>query len=281
MPEVLVILIGVALSTSLLGNLLVLKNQAMLADALSHSVLLGIVLGFFVSQSLDSPLLVLGAAVFGILTVILIEAIQSKRLAQDAATGLVFSTFFALGVLLITLFARNVHLDLDMILMGEVLFAPFYRMELFGISVPIALVKTILMLGINLLFVFFFYSRLKMLLFDPSQARLQGIKVVFLQVVTLVLVSLTTVVSFDAVGSIAVIAFMVAPGMTALIWAKRMSQLFLLSGGIATLNASLGYVIALTGDLTVAGSCAVVSLLVFMGSLIMANILGLGSNKRS
>lgn len=272
MLEVLAILIGVALSTSLLGNLLVLKNQAMLADALSHSVLLGIVLGFFMSQSLDSPLLVLGAAVFGILTVLLIETIQSKRLAQDAATGLIFSTFFALGVLLISLFARNVHLDLDMILMGEVLFAPFYRMTFLGISVPVALVKTLLALVVNLLFVTVFYSPLKLLLFDSSQARLQGIKVYFLQVLTLVLVSLTTVVSFDAVGSIAVIAFMVAPGMTALIWVKRFSQLLLLSAVIATLNATLGYGIALALDLTVAGTCAVVSLLVFVGCLMTTSI---------
>ncbi|MEY8463699.1 metal ABC transporter permease [Streptococcus merionis] len=267
MSEVLIILCLIAASTSLLGSLLVLKNQAMIADALSHSVLLGIVLGFFISHSLDSPLLVLGAAVFGVVTVLLIEKIQSKKLAQDAATGLVFSTLFALAVLLISMFARNVHLDMDMVLMGEVLFAPFYRMDLFGISLPVALVKALVVLLVNLAFLGIFYPQLKLILFDGTQARLQGVPVRQLQLVTMVLVSLTTVVSFDVVGSIAVIVFMVAPSMTALIWAKNLRYLLGMTVFIALLNSLFGFIIANQLDLTMAGACAVVSLGVFILAL--------------
>ncbi|MDQ0223456.1 metal ABC transporter permease [Streptococcus moroccensis] len=268
MSEVLLILGLVSVSTSLLGSLLVLQNQAMIADALSHSVLLGIVLGFFVSHSLESPLLVIGAAVFGVLTVVLIEMIQSRRLARDAATGLVFSTFFALAVLLISMFARNVHLDLDMVLMGEVLFAPFYRMAVFGLSLPVALVKSIAILGVNLLFLGSAYHPLKLMLFDPTQARLQGVPVKGLQLAVMVLVSLTTVVSFDAVGSIAVIALMIGPSMTALIWAKHLPQFFLSTLMIALLNSWLGFALANQMDLTMAGACAVVSLLTFLVALV-------------
>ncbi len=272
MSEVLLILGIVAISTSLLGTLLVLKNQAMIADALSHSVLLGIVLGFFISHSLDSPLLVLGAAVFGVITVLLIEKIQSKRLAQDAATGLVFSTLFALAVLLISMFARNVHLDMDMVLMGEVLFAPFYRMDFLGISLPVALVKALAVLAVNLLFLGIFYQKIKLVLFDSTQAKLQGIPVRHLQLATMVLVSLTTVVSFDAVGSIAVIVFMVAPSMTALIWAKNLPKLLLMTVLIALCNSYLGFIIANHFDLTMAGACAVVSLSVFVLALVAKEV---------
>ncbi|MGT2785649.1 metal ABC transporter permease [Streptococcus merionis] len=282
MSEVLIILCLIATSTSLLGSLLVLKNQAMIADALSHSVLLGIVLGFFISHSLDSPLLVLGAAVFGVVTVLLIEKIQSKKLAQDAATGLVFSTLFALAVLLISMFARNVHLDMDMVLMGEVLFAPFYRMDLFGISLPVALVKALVVLLVNLAFLGIFYPQLKLMLFDGTQARLQGVPVRQLQLVTMVLVSLTTVVSFDVVGSIAVIVFMVAPSMTALIWAKNLRYLLGMTVFIALLNSLFGFTIANQLDLTMAGACAVVSLGVFILALVSQELsLNLWRKKKS
>ncbi|WP_303972851.1 metal ABC transporter permease [Streptococcus merionis] len=282
MSEVLIILCLIATSTSLLGSLLVLKNQAMIADALSHSVLLGIVLGFFISHSLDSPLLVLGAAVFGVVTVLLIEKIQSQKLAQDAATGLVFSTLFALAVLLISMFARNVHLDMDMVLMGEVLFAPFYRMDLFGISLPVALVKALVVLLVNLAFLGIFYPQLKLMLFDGTQARLQGVPVRKLQLVTMVLVSLTTVVSFDVVGSIAVIVFMVAPSMTALIWAKNLRYLLGVTVFIALLNSLFGFTIANQLDLTMAGACAVVSLGVFILALVSQELsLNLWRKKKS
>ena len=86
MSEVLLIMIVIAMSCSLIGNILVISNQSMVADALSHSVLLGIVLGFFLTQDLNSPLLLIGASVFGVLTIVVIEAIHSQKIAQDAAT---------------------------------------------------------------------------------------------------------------------------------------------------------------------------------------------------
>lgn len=267
MFEVLLILLLTAGSTSLLGSLLVVRNQAMVADALSHSVLLGIVLGFFLSGNLDAPLLIIGAAVFGVLTVIFIEKIHSRRLARDAATGLVFSTFFALAVLLISLFARNAHLDLDMVLMGEVLFAPFYRWTIWGYSLPVALVKAVLLLILNLSFLLWTHRRLKLLLFDRVQAQLSGVKVRRLEMAVMVLVALTTVVAFDVIGSIAVIAFMVAPGMTALIWSQKFSLFLWMTLGFAMLNSLFGYGLATYFDLTVSGTCAILGLIILIVNL--------------
>ncbi|HFI0673125.1 TPA: metal ABC transporter permease [Streptococcus suis] len=273
MLEVLLILLSVGSSCGLIGSVLVVRNQAMLADALSHSVLLGIVLGFFVSHSLDSPLLLFGAAVFGLLTVLAIEGLHTRKLAQDAATGLLFTFFFALAVILISLFARNVHLDLDMVLMGEVLFAPLNRLDLFGLSLPLALVKSVGLLLILLVFFFLNFQALTLYLLDKEQAKLQGIATKRLELGLIFLVSLTTVLSFEAVGSMAVIVFLLAPSMAALPWSKHFCQFLVLGQCCAILTIVLGFGLASWLDLTMSGSCSVMGLLTVCVSFFLKSAL--------
>ncbi|HFU4115690.1 TPA: metal ABC transporter permease [Streptococcus suis] len=273
MLEVLLILLAVGSSCGLIGSVLVVRNQAMLADALSHSVLLGIVLGFFVSHSLDSPLLLFGAAVFGLLTVLAIEGLHTRKLAQDAATGLLFTFFFALAVILISLFARNVHLDLDMVLMGEVLFAPLNRLDLFGLSLPLALVKSVGLLLVLLVFFFLNFQALTLYLLDKEQAKLQGIATKRLELGLIFLVSLTTVLSFEAVGSMAVIVFLVAPSMAALPWSKHFCQFLVLGQCCAILMIVLGFGLASWLDLTMSGTCSVMGLLTVCVSFFLKNAL--------
>ncbi|HFR3896515.1 TPA: metal ABC transporter permease, partial [Streptococcus suis] len=249
MFEVLLILMVIASSCGLLGSILVVKNQSMLADALSHSVLLGIVLGFFISHSLDSPLLIVGASLFGLLSVLAIDRLHSRKIAHDAATGLVFSFFFAVAVLLISLFARNVHLDVDLVLQGEVLFAPLHRMDVLAWSLPVSLVKSSLAWLVIVLFFVWAYHRLQVYLFDSNHARLSGLRIRILEMVILILVSLTTVLAFEAVGSMTVIVFLVAPSMAALRWVKSFWQLLLLGQGIAILTVVLGFLVANQLDL--------------------------------
>ncbi|NQN67003.1 metal ABC transporter permease [Streptococcus suis] len=273
MLEVLLILLAVGSSCGLIGSVLVVRNQAMLADALSHSVLLGIVLGFFVSHSLDSPLLLFGAAVFGLLTVLAIERLHTRKLAQDAATGLLFTFFFALAVILISLFARNVHLDLDMVLMGEVLFAPLNRLDLFGLSLPLALVKSVGLLLVLLVFFFLNFQALTLYLLDKEQAKLQGISTKRLELGLIFLVSLTTVSSFEAVGSMAVIVFLLAPSMAALPWSKHFCQFLVLGQCCAILMIVLGFGLASWLDLTMSGTCSVMGLLTVCVSFFLKNAL--------
>ncbi|MGV3080022.1 metal ABC transporter permease [Streptococcus sp. 32226D021BW] len=273
MLEVLLILLAVGSSCGLIGSVLVVRNQAMLADALSHSVLLGIVLGFFVSHSLDSPLLLFGAAVFGLLTVLAIEGLHTRKLAQDAATGLLFTFFFALAVILISLFARNVHLDLDMVLMGEVLFAPLNKLDLFGLSLPLALVKSVGLLLVLLVFFFLNFQALTLYLLDKEQAKLQGIATKRLELGLIFLVSLTTVLSFEAVGSMAVIVFLVAPSMAALSWSKHFCQFLVLGLCCAILMIVLGFGLASWLDLTMSGTCSVMGLLTVCVSFFLKNAL--------
>lgn len=273
MLEVLLILLAVGSSCGLIGSVLVVRNQAMLADALSHSVLLGIVLGFFVSHSLDSPLLLFGAAVFGLLTVLAIEGLHTRKLAQDAATGLLFTFFFALAVILISLFARNVHLDLDMVLMGEVLFAPLNRLDLFGLSLPLTLVKSVGLLLVLSVFFFLNFQALTLYLLDKEQAKLQGIATKRLELGLIFLVSLTTVSSFEAVGSMAVIVFLLAPSMAALPWSKHFCQFLVLGQCCAILMIVLGFGLASWLDLTMSGTCSVMGLLTVCVSFFLKNAL--------
>ena len=272
MVEVFWILLTVASSCGLLGSTLVVRHQGMLADALSHSVLLGIVLGFFISQSLESPLLIIGAAVFGVLSVFVIRSLQTPKLTQDAATGLVFTFFFALAILLISLFARNVHLDLDMVLMGEVIFAPLNRVVLGNFSFPLALVKAVGLLLLNVLFFLLTYQSLKSYLFDANQARLTGVRTGLLDTVLLLLVSLTTVVSFESVGSMTVIVFLLAPAMTALPWSRSFGHLLGMGQLVVFVSILLAYTIAVNFDLTLSGMSAVVSLVLVCVSIFLKQL---------
>ncbi|MGT2828410.1 metal ABC transporter permease [Streptococcus hillyeri] len=272
MSEVLLILLLMGLSCGLLGSLLVLRNQSMLADALAHSVLLGIVLGFFVARSLDSPILVLGATLFGVLAVFAIESISSGNLTHDAATGLVFTTFFALGVILISVFARNVHLDLDIVLMGEVLFTPLNRIDILGMSLPVALAKSAGLLLVVLLFFGIFYNHLKLFLFDRNQAQLSRLSVKALQIVIVFLVSLTVVIAFDIAGSITVISFLVAPAMAAQLWSRHFHSFLGFVGLFSSLMVIIGYVLGIHFDLSLSGICAVTGLGVYVLALLVRKL---------
>lgn len=265
MVETFIILCLTSLACGTIGNLLVLKNESMIADALSHSVLLGIVLGFFISQDLNSPLLIIGATIFGILTVIFIDwLMQSSKINHDGATGLIFPLLFSIAVILISTFAKNVHLDIDMVLMGEILFASLNRTQFLGLELPVSLIQTSIILIVNSLFIGLTYQRLKLYLFDTTQAILSGIPMTHYKLITMLLVSLTTVIAFNAVGSITVITFFVAPSMTALFFSNSFKKLLLLSTLFALLNSALGLIIAIYFDLNISGSTAFISLLMLL-----------------
>ncbi len=115
----------VASSCALLGCFLILRKMAMIGDAISHAVLPGIVIAFLISGSRASVPMLIGAALIGVLTTFLIEFVSKKaRMQNDAAIGLVFTFMFALGIILLTLFADKMDLDADCVLHGEILFVP-------------------------------------------------------------------------------------------------------------------------------------------------------------
>jgi manganese/zinc/iron transport system permease protein len=265
MIEVFLVLLVTALASSLLGVFLVLKGQAMTTDAISHTILLGIVIAFFITNDLRSPLLIVGAAVIGLITVYLIELVTSSgMMKQDAAIGIVFTALFAGAVILVSRYADDVHLDIDVVLMGQVLFAPLNRIDILGVSLPYALVQLTVVLIINVLFVLIFYKELKVTSFDPVYAAAAGISTTLIYYLLMTLVSVTAVTAFDAVGSILVISFFVAPAITAYLVTKRLSHMIWLTLITAAFNSLTGCTFGYFTDISISGSVASVSLMTFL-----------------
>lgn len=261
----------VAAACALPGVFLVLRQMAMMSDAISHTVLLGIVLMFFAVGSLDSPLLILGAAAMGLLTVSLVELLGRTRLVkQDAAIGLVFPALFSLAVILISRYARGVHLDTDSVLLGELAFAPFDRLSFLGIDAPRALVVMGIILALNLIFIAVFYKELKLSTFDAGLAAAMGFSPALLHYGLMALVSITAVGAFDAVGSILVVALMVTPAAAAYLLTDRLHRMLILSVGIGVASALGGYWLAHLADVNIAGAMATVTGIVFLAVFLLA-----------
>lgn len=260
MNEVLFILLLTAISCSFIGVFLVLRNLSMITDAISHSVLLGIVIAYFMVSDLSSPLLFLGAAVFGVLTVVSIELLlKTRRLKEDAAVGIVFPLFFSAAVILISRYARNVHLCADTVLMGEVIMASFQRVDFLGFNIPVALRNMILVSAINVSFVLLFFKELKVSAFDKEYAVMAGFSLPFLHYGLMSLVSVTSVVAFDAVGTILVISFLVAPAAAAILVTKKLWHTLIVAPIYGIINTVIGFYLAVEWNVNIAGMVAVIA----------------------
>ncbi|BAO75691.1 metal ABC transporter permease [Winogradskyella sp. PG-2] len=256
----------VAVACAIPGTFLVLRKMAMISDAISHSILPGIVIGFFITNDLNSPLLILLAALTGIITVILVEYIQKTGLVkEDTAIGLVFPALFSIGVIMIAKNANDVHLDVDAVLLGELAFAPFDRLVIGGTDVgpkSFWIVGTILLITVTLLFTFF--KELKVSTFDKGLAASLGFSPAIMHYGLMSVSSVTTVGAFDAVGAILVVALMIAPAAAAYLLTKDLKKMLGLAIGFGTFSAIFGYWVAHWLDASIAGSITTVLGLVFL-----------------
>ena len=270
--EIQAIAVLVAVSCALVGVFLVLRRMALLSDAISHTVLLGIVLGFFATKSLTSPLLIVAATATGVLTVALVEGLRRTRLLkEDAAIGLVFPALFSVAVILIARFAAQVHLDTDAVLLGELAFAPFRRLEIGATDVgPITLWLMGGVLALDLAYVLLFYKELKLTTFDPALAASLGIAPAVVQYTFMTLVSVTAVGAFDAVGSILVVALMIAPPAAAYLLSDRLPVVIGLSALLGAIAAIGGFWAAWLLDASFAGAIAGAAGLIFLITFLAA-----------
>jgi manganese/zinc/iron transport system permease protein len=270
--EIQLIAVVTAVACAVPGVFLVLRRMAMLSDAISHSILPGIVVAFFLTGSLGSPLLILGAAATGVLTVALIELLYRTGLVkQDAAIGVTFPFLFSVGVILVSRYAGNVHLDIDVVLLGELAFAPFDRIVLSGVDLgPQALWTMGSILLLDLIFVAAFFKELQLATFDPGLAASLGLRPGLLHYALMGLVSITAVGAFDAVGSILVVALMIAPAATASLLTDRLGAMLATSSAIAAFDAIAGYWLARWADASIAGMMATAAGIVFALALVAA-----------
>jgi len=259
----------VGISCGLVGSLLVLRRMAMMADAISHTVLLGIVTAFLITRELSGIHMLIGAIVAGLLTAILIQWLHSLGVQQEASIGVVFTSLFAVGVVLIATKVGNAHLDVQHTLMGEITFIPWEKMSLPWIGeVPEAVFILSIVLIVVLIAIIGFFKEWKLTSFDPALAASIGIPVVLMHYVFMGLVSVTTVAAFDAVGAIMVVAMLITPASAAYLWTDRLAIMMGLSGAFGIIAAVAGYYIAVWLDTSISGSMAFATGLLFMISFI-------------
>lgn len=275
--EIQVIAVIVAVACSLPGVFLVLRKMSMMSDAITHTILLGIVIAFFLTESLTSPFLIVGAAIMGVITVFLTETLNSTKLvSEDSAIGVVFPLLFSIAIIIISKYAGAVHLDTDSVLLGELAYAPFDRLELFGRDMgPKAIYSMGAILILNLIFIIAFFKELKIVTFDPALATILGFAPSLIHYSLMSLVSITAVGAFESVGSILVIAFMIGPPVTAYLLTDNLKVMIILSSLVGVINGILGYRFAEYFDVSIAGSMAVMTGIVFLLVFIFAPKRGL------
>ena len=265
----------VALCCGLLGSFLLLRQMAMVGDAISHAVLPGIVIAFLLSGSRDSIPMLAGAAVLGVFATVLIEWLHRVgRMQSDASIGLSYTTLFAIGIILISLFTRQVDLDQDCVLYGEIAYVP---LDLWILAGGQSLgPRAVWILGgafvLILTFVLVGYKGLQLTTFDPAYAATLGISTFFWHYALMGTVSMATVVSFESVGAILVVAFLIVPPATAYLLTDRLPVMLGLSALFGLLSSILGYVMAAATNGSVAGAMSVAAGIWFILALAFVQV---------
>lgn len=248
-----------ALACALPGVFVVLRRSSMLVDAISHAVLPGIVVGYFFTRSFDSPFLIIGAALAGLL-VVLGGAWLSRTglLSGDSPQGLIFPALFSIGVILVTLNFANVHLDTHAVLVGDLNLAAWDQLILGTVSIgPVYLYVMLGVLALNIAFLGVFSPQLKLATFDPQFAAGIGIRTGLLNTAFMFLVSVTVTAGFTAAGAILVIAFVVVPPATAYLLSQNLRTMFVLTTLIAVGGALGGFWVAYALDAATSAGIAV------------------------
>lgn len=269
-----IVLTGVLVtaSCSLLGTFLVLRKMALLGDALSHSVLPGIAVAFLMSGSRAVLPMFFGAAVFGLLTALLVESFHRRwRVQEDAAIGIVFTALFALGVVIITGYAGHVDLDQECVLYGEIAYTPWDLLLWGDTSLgprPVWILGAVLALNLTVLALL--YKEFKISAFDPALAMSVGINATLMHYLLMGLVALTTVASFESVGAILVVAMLIVPGAAAYLWSDRLIAILELAAFFGMVSAVVGYFLASFWNSSIAGAMVVVIGAIFVFSLLFS-----------
>ncbi|MFR9806618.1 metal ABC transporter permease [Pseudonocardia sp. RS010] len=260
-----------ATACGLLGPFLVLRRMALLADAVSHAVLPGIVAVWLIAETRAPVPVVAGAAAFAVLCVLGIDTVRATGLvASDAAIALVFPALFSLGVLGITRYASDIHLDLDSTIYGEIAFTPFDVVTLGGVD----LARSGVVLGgvvlLNIVLVTLLWKELRATTFDPHFSRVTGLRPRLLSRLLLVAVAVTAVSAFEAVGAILVVTLLIVPAATAFLVTRTLAAMIAVAVGVGWVGAIAGHVLALTFDASIAGAMGLVCTGCFLVALVLA-----------
>lgn len=274
------IVVGVACNSScaILGCFLVLRRMSLLGDAISHAVLPGIALAFLFTGSVSGWPIFIGALVLGLLTSALTQAVTSLGgVSEDTSLGVVFTSLFAIGVIMLQTFARHADLDADCVFYGQIDFVAADTVPFLGIEVSRPLFTLVPMLLATLAFVVAFWKELKIVAFDPALARAMGLKVNAIHYAFMAMVAGVCVASFESVGAILVVAMLIVPPATASLLSDRLGWMIAWAVAIGATSAVFGYLLAATVNTSVAGAMAVVTGIQFLVAVLAAPRSGLVS----
>lgn len=260
----------VAVACGLSGAFLVMRRMSLAGDAISHSVLPGIVIGFLFTGALDSPWLLVGAGLAGLAVMLVIDALHRRLgVREDAATGIAFTAFFALGVVLLKLFAGKVDLDPGCVLFGSLETAVHgHQIAIAGMEVPRVVIVTACVVALVVAMILAFGRAWTVTAFDFSLARSLGIPVGKVQVALLALVSLVVVAAFQAVGAILAVALLVIPAATGILLVHRVRGVLIVSVLHALVSAAAGL------QLAIFWNCSVAAAIVLVGATLFASAWG-------
>lgn len=268
----------VAIPCALLGTFLVLRKTVMIGDAISHAVLPGIVIAYLITDSFDSVTMLIGAAVMGFITTFLVEFFNKKgNLQADASIGVTFTGLFALGVILISVNAGGVDLDQDCVLYGEIgttALGPQFA----GVPTPIWFLGVVTLIVIA--FIALGYKELMATTFDPSHAAAIGIAVVVWHYALMGVVSFVTVASFESVGAILVVAFLVAPAATAYLLTDSLKRMLIIAVLVGVGSSISGYYVGMLFNSSISAAMATMSGVFFVLALLLSPKQGLLFRKR-
>ena len=257
-----------AITCGLLGCFLILRKMSMVGDAISHAVLPGIVIAFLLSGSRETLPMLLGAGATGLLATFLIEYFHRRAgLQTDAAIGVVFTFLFAVGIILISAFAGEVDIDQDCVLYGEIAYVPIDLWVTADGTIlgprPVYILSGVLLLVVA--FIRLGYKELKLTSFDPAFASALGISTALWHYLLMAAVSITTVSSFESVGAILVIAFLIGPPATAYLLTHDLKRMLAITVALGIFIAFVGYWMAYWLNASIAGCMAVITGMCFLG----------------
>jgi manganese/zinc/iron transport system permease protein len=261
-----------AVNCSLVGTYLMLRKLSMVGDAVAHAVLPGIVIAFLLTGSKTSPVALVGAGSAGIVVTLLIEFLHRQiRLQPDAAIGINFTWLFALGIILISFFSKNIDLDPDCILYGEIAYTLLDTwIGPGGIDLgPRAVYILAAMLLVNLSFILLSYKELSVTTFDPAFAATIGMNTTLWHYALMGATSFTTVAAFEVVGAILVVALLVAPPATAYLFTQSLHKMLVMAALVGILAAVGGCYLALWVNGSIAGAIATTAGSVFFATFLI------------
>jgi manganese/iron transport system permease protein len=266
MQRSLIIAILVGIVCAIVGSYLMVQRLALLGDAISHSVLPGLAIAFILGANIF-----IGAFIAGVLSTVIIAWIKARStIKEDAAMGIVFSAFFALGITLITIVQKDNKIDLNHFLFGNIL----------GVTAEDA-IDTALIVALVLLVVVFFYKELLFYTFDPLGAQATGLPVNLLNFGLMVLIALTIVASLKAVGVVLVLSLLITPASTAYLLVTRLHQVMILGAIIGVISSISGMYLSYFYNLPSGPAIVLVASGLFVLSLLFSPTQGILTQPRT